>query len=326
MKKIRTMTALAVLAILVSTHSSAFGVTLRVGSDSGPPHKIVSIPITVNIPNGIAGAAFTIIFDKSLSVTIDSTFFDTFENQFAGTPAEGTNSVTVDSITYDQPLITNEATVGDNIHMMVAAARSTPADSSNSTLFTMHVSGTVQGTFPISVVSTTLNNTEAGYDAAGETIPMLIGSDLTKDVTDPEAFPILLNPPTVGTTIAGSVTISLYEGKDTDKDGMTDAYENYYGLNASINDASGDPDKDGLENLVEFLNQTNPRLSDTDGDGMPDGWEVAHNLDPLVNDASGDQDGDRFSNLLEYRKGTDPCDSNSCPIVSMPWMSLLLED
>ena len=45
---------------------------------------------------------------------------------------------------------------------------------------------------------------------------------------------------------------------DTDSDGMPDAWEVTYGLNPGVNDAAGDKDGDGLNNLLEYQLGTNP--------------------------------------------------------------------
>jgi len=58
--------------------------------------------------------------------------------------------------------------------------------------------------------------------------------------------------------------------RDSDGDGMTDAYELDNGLDIHLNDAALDADSDGLTNLDEFnlgLEANNP---DTDGDGVND--------------------------------------------------------
>jgi hypothetical protein len=44
--------------------------------------------------------------------------------------------------------------------------------------------------------------------------------------------------------------------------------------------ADKDPDEDGLSNLEEYKNETNPTLADTDGDGYNDGLEVKEGSDP----------------------------------------------
>lgn len=69
--------------------------------------------------------------------------------------------------------------------------------------------------------------------------------------------------------------------QDSDGDGMSDAWENTYGLNPSDDsDASGDLDSDGLSNLQEFNNGTNPSDTDSDGDGYYDGEEVNMGSNP----------------------------------------------
>jgi hypothetical protein len=67
---------------------------------------------------------------------------------------------------------------------------------------------------------------------------------------------------------------------DNDDDGMSDAWENWYGLDASLNDANADKDADGYSNLQEFQADTMPNDPedypdesgpvDSDGDGVAD--------------------------------------------------------
>ena len=104
---------------------------------------------------------------------------------------------------------------------------------------------------------------------------------------------------------------SFDSAKDSDSDGMPDWWEAAHNLNPYENDAGLDPDNDGLTNLEEYQNGTDPYNADTDGDGMPDGWEVAHGLNPLVNDAALDPDNDGLTNLQEYQYGTDPQDADT---------------
>jgi len=66
-----------------------------------------------------------------------------------------------------------------------------------------------------------------------------------------------------------------------DNDGMPADWEIFNGLNPyDPTDATGDLDWDGLNNLDEYLNHTNPNNPDTDGDGVSDGDEVHHGTDP----------------------------------------------
>ena len=68
---------------------------------------------------------------------------------------------------------------------------------------------------------------------------------------------------------------------DDDNDGMSDEYEIANGLDPLVDDASGDPDHDGLTNLEEFLLGTAANDTDTDNDGVSDGDEVDAGTDPL---------------------------------------------
>jgi len=77
---------------------------------------------------------------------------------------------------------------------------------------------------------------------------------------------------------------------DFDNDGMTNDFENQYGLNPyDDSDAALDSDTDGLTNLQEFQQGTDPTNPDTDGDGIkdsedPDPLTPAHNADLTLGD------------------------------------------
>lgn len=73
------------------------------------------------------------------------------------------------------------------------------------------------------------------------------------------------------------------EDDDQDDDNLPAAWELEHGFDPhhnGINDFHdgqyGDPDGDGLDNLAEYQNGTDPRASDTDGDGLSDHDEVFH--------------------------------------------------
>jgi len=287
MKTKRAITALLIFAMTIAAASSAFAVTLTVGTNSGASDATLQVPITVDNPVGIAGAAFTVTYDTTALTLIDieSTFFDTFANQWVGTPNEASapTSVTVDSQTYSQPLITNDIT---GVGTRIAAARCTAeTTSSNTTLFTLSFrlkSGAQVTTYNIGITATTLNNTDAGYAAEGEAIPVLVGSDLSvTDLTDPSAFPILLDPANgIGTVVAGSVTFGI---PDTDGDGIDDDWETTHFGNLTTGDAASDYDGDGLTDLQEYGSSTDPKDGDSDNDGYTDGDDS----NPLTADSPG---------------------------------------
>jgi hypothetical protein len=92
-------------------------------------------------------------------------------------------------------------------------------------------------------------------------------------------------------------------------DGIPDDWKIAHGLNP--NDplvAYEDPDNDGLSNLEEYQNGTDPHNPDTDGDGLSDGDEVhLYHTNPLL----WDTDGDGISDGVEVRTGSDPLNIHS---------------
>ncbi|MCP4161124.1 MAG: hypothetical protein GY760_13710, partial [Deltaproteobacteria bacterium] len=100
---------------------------------------------------------------------------------------------------------------------------------------------------------------------------------------------------------------------DSDNDQMKDSWEiaNFGNLDQT---GTIDSDNDGLTDLQEYQNDTNPNSKDTDSDGMDDGWEVANGLNPKSDDTLLDSDGDGFSNIAEYLAGTDPKSGTDIPV------------
>lgn len=99
-----------------------------------------------------------------------------------------------------------------------------------------------------------------------------------------------------------SLTMSMISAqagpKDSDGDGMPDKWEINHQLNAHKANAHGDPDHDGLVNIKEFKNHTEPKDEDSDDDGSDDGDEVkSFDTDPTDDDSDDDgiEDGDEDS-------------------------------
>ena len=67
---------------------------------------------------------------------------------------------------------------------------------------------------------------------------------------------------------------------DSDTDFIPDGWEIANILNPLQNDADDDPDNDGLSNLEEHLNNTDPHNPDTDNDGILDSDEITAETDP----------------------------------------------
>ncbi|MGL1958674.1 MAG: PQQ-binding-like beta-propeller repeat protein [Colwellia sp.] len=141
----------------------------------------------------------------------------------------------------------------------------------------------------------------------------------------------------IASTYDGTVT-AINIGHDSDDDGIDDWWENLYGLDPeNAADALLNADTDGLSNLEEYQQATNPLLDDTDqdglsdseevnthlsdptkvdtdDDGMPDAWEVLSGFNLLdASDALLDADNDSIFNVEEYLEATDPNDENSKP-------------
>ncbi len=107
----------------------------------------------------------------------------------------------------------------------------------------------------------------------------------------------------------GVVQVQVVLAGSTVGDGIPDDWKVAHGLDP--NDpycALEDPDNDGLTNLEEYQNGTDPHNPDTDGDGLSDGDEVhLYHTNPLL----WDTDGDGISDGVEVQTGSDPLDIHS---------------
>ena len=92
--------------------------------------------------------------------------------------------------------------------------------------------------------------------------------------------------------------------QDSDADGMLDTWElTYFG--DLTRDGSGDYDGDGISDLQEYLDGTDPTNIDNDLDGMPDPWEIYHFGSTQRNGLAND-DGDALIDYEEFVNETHP--------------------
>lgn len=248
--KIYLVLYLFAASMLYLTHPAG-AETITITSHSVQPGDTVALQIVVDIPEKIAGAVFTVIYNSSYFTLTDiqSSFFDTFTNQWlALDPVPDPippSQVSVDGTDYTRPLLFNNITNAT----LIAAAR-VKAGASETTLFTLQfaVSADVpDGIYPVSLSATSLNNTTAGYLAEGETLPILIG------MVEGEQDLSLAYPALSTTVINGSITINTVP-IDTDGDGIADAWEIEQFENIDTANNITDYDKDGYTDLQEYLN------------------------------------------------------------------------
>lgn len=124
-----------------------------------------------------------------------------------------------------------------------------------------------------------------------------------------------------GLTDAEEVNVHFTNPRDADTDGDTlpDKWEVDNQLDAKVAEGdegpSGDPDGDGLSNMGEYENDTDPLNSDTDSDSLNDRWEVQWGLDPNVGTGPDgpdeDLDTDGLTNAQECQHSTNPKSSDT---------------
>lgn len=269
---------LCVAAALLLPPGPAQALELRISSKTANPGDSIAVEITAQEydQKAVAAAVFTVTYnaDNLVLNSIASDFFSTFLEQWNSIDPVPNPlppvSVEMNGRTYTRPLVlyTDNGTSQGKIRLAAARARAgTPA-----VLFTLHFTvknSAVAGIYPLAIEPTIVNNTEAGYDAAGEAVPMLIGA--VAEETDPTLAYPAYSPDIV------SGNISVQEGVvDTDNDGIDDNWEKSFFNNLTSLSATGDFDQDGYSDLQEYRN-------DLAGENDPQGGSY----NPKVENAPG---------------------------------------
>ncbi|MFN8159689.1 MAG: hypothetical protein U0R52_01405 [Solirubrobacterales bacterium] len=98
----------------------------------------------------------------------------------------------------------------------------------------------------------------------------------------------------------------IASAKDRNHDRIPDRWEKRHHLSLKVKQTKRDQDRDGLNNLGEFNQGTNPRDADTDNDGIEDGAEVEVGDDPTNQDSDDDgiEDGAENAGTVASFDGT----------------------
>ncbi|MEY8253068.1 MAG: hypothetical protein RPR91_11855, partial [Colwellia sp.] len=95
---------------------------------------------------------------------------------------------------------------------------------------------------------------------------------------------------------------------DSDEDGILDSQEYlYYDTLGLTITAETDTDTDGITDIIELENGSNPTVIDSDADGLTDLQESEFGSSPKLSDT----DGDTVSDLLEFELGSNPNSSDT---------------
>jgi hypothetical protein len=116
--------------------------------------------------------------------------------------------------------------------------------------------GVVGGPFSYQILGT---NFPTGFDASGLAAGLTVNSTsgvISGTPNTPGVINVTIMASNLGGTGSGNTSITIEA--DADGDGMGDVWEAANGLNTSVNDASGDLDRDGQSNLAEWQAGTSP--------------------------------------------------------------------
>ncbi|MDX6691509.1 MAG: hypothetical protein QOG15_2966 [Solirubrobacteraceae bacterium] len=106
--------------------------------------------------------------------------------------------------------------------------------------------------------------------------------------------------------VAIAPSAALAKSRDRNHDKIPDRWEKKNHLSLKVKQTTKDQDHDGLRNLQEFRNHTNPRDADSDNDGLGDGAEVDSENNPTDDDTDNDgvMDGEENAGTIASFDGT----------------------
>ncbi len=158
------------------------------------------------------------------------------------------------------------------------------------------VTGSIEDTSPVSgewrLVGWTDPSPLAVDASGGFSIPLTLSSTVARYELQVRAW-----------DAAGNVSYvcQAYLAVDSDGDGMSDYFENMWGLDpANASDASGDPDGDGLTNLEEYRCGTDPTTPDTGVPSADAGGDTTTPVGLARLDGSGSRRADGGSSPLVW--------------------------
>jgi hypothetical protein len=202
----KALLALSVILVVAWCRPAAGQtITMTVAEECAAAGATATLAVSVDDPTDISGAAFTVTYDGEFLTLIDlqSDFFDTFANQWAQIDPppdpQPPDSVEVDGQLYVQPLLSNDITDAT----LIAAAR-VQGGASEPVLFRLTFAvdpAAPQGSYPVTIVQTILDNAAAGYPGGGEAVPILTAGD----PNEPDLS--LAFTPLDTATVAGAVTV-----------------------------------------------------------------------------------------------------------------------
>ena len=117
-------------------------------------------------------------------------------------------------------------------------------------------------------------------DGVSDIVEELMGCDPEKEDTDGDGLNDYQEIFLTGTDPVKADTDGNGK-KDPQSDSDTDGIDNITEIRNETDPVKKDTDGDGLSDKEEEAYKTDPKKYDTDGDGAADGWEVTHNYDSL---------------------------------------------